>query len=163
VILGDRLKQLDGTENAGSVAGPAFSRADSDCRRDPSGRTTGSSPAALQAIPTKAGVKGPTHPMLDELAELISQAWAEHESNNALSAPQDAIVQGEQGTHEKQPSLKVVSITPPNSETRGTAVDNKVYDASTQRIMRRMEALFATEESPPSAVTPVTRKLTPDR
>ncbi len=101
--------------------------------------------------------------MLDELSDLISQAWAEHESNNASPAPLDAFVQDGQGTHEKQPNLKVVSIAPSNSETRGTAVDNKAFDASTQRILRRMDALFATEESSPSAMPPVTRKLTPDR
>lgn len=103
------------------------------------------------------------HPMLDELADLISQAWAEHDANIAPSAPPDVFVQGGQGRHDKQPSLRVVSAMPPSSETPATAIQNKAYDVSTQRIMRRIDALFTTEESPPSVVTEVTRESTSDR
>jgi hypothetical protein len=101
--------------------------------------------------------------MLDELTDLISQAWAEYEADVAPSAPLNELVRSGQGRHDKQPALKVVSAMPPSAETTAPAVQNKAYDASTQRIMRRIDALFTTEESPPSDVTEITHEPTSDR
>ena len=151
--LSDRPKRLSGTESAASDAVVY--------RRDSTDRSAGLSSFARQEIPTKE--RKLAHPMLDELADLISQAWAEYESKIAPSALQDTFVQGEQGRHDKQPSLKVVSSTPLSSETRGTAIDNKAYHPSTQRIMRRIDALFTTEESSPSVVPAVSRQVGSDR
>jgi hypothetical protein len=144
VNLSDRLKRPSGTE------GPAADTR--DFQGDPTDRTAGLTSSTRQA--TSA------HPMLDELTDLISQAWAEYEANIAPSAPPDVFVQGR---HDKQPSLRVVSTMPPSSENPAIAVQNNAYDASTQRIIRRIDALFTTEESPASVATETTREPTSDR
>jgi hypothetical protein len=153
VSLSDRLKRPGGTES------PAADTR--DYRGDPTDRPAGLTSSTRQAIPTREG--NLAHPMLDELADLISQAWAEYDANMAPSAPPNVFVQGGQGRHDRQPSLKVVSAMPPSSETPAIAVQNKAYDASAQRIMRHIDALFTTEKSPPSVVPEVTREPTSDR
>jgi len=148
VSVSDRLKRPGGAKSASAVT--------RDYRGDPTDRAAGLTSSTRQAIPTKEGIL--THPMLDELADLISQAWAKFEANIAPLASPDVFVQGGQGRHDKQPSLKGVSPMPPSSETLAIVVQNKAYGASAQRIMRRIDALFTTEESPPSVVTAVTRE-----
>ena len=70
-----------------------------------------------------------------------------------------------QGAQQKQTNLKVVrATTQPNSPLAPGAAIDKIYDPSTQKMLRRIDALmtpFTTDE--PAAPPAVTPKVTPDR
>ena len=168
MIQTDRPKDFCDSEPVGSGVIPASPRGDIiKDRIDLAARAMKSSLSARQTITTKETkekVQISSHPMLEELAELISQAWAEYEIKNGPSAANDAIAIVGQGAQQKQPNLKVVRATPPKSTIAPEAAVDKIYDSSTQKMLRRIDALitpFTTDES--SALPAATPRVTPDR
>ena len=163
--LTDRPNVFRGSEPIGSGVIPTSPRGNIiKDQKDLAARAMGLSLSARQTITTKENVQISAHPMLDELAELISQAWVEYEFKDVPSAANDAMAIVGQGAQQKQTNLKVVRATPLNSTLAPEAAVDKIYDPSTQKMLRRIDALmtpFRTDE--PAAPPAVTPKVTPDR
>ena len=120
--------------------------------------------SAHQTSTTKKDVQASAHPMLDELAELISRAWAEYESKNAPSAARDVVTSVEQRAQPTRSDLEGVRAMPPSPTLAPEIGADRAYGASTQRILRRLDALIAPfADDQPASPAPQAGKLTRNR
>ena len=120
--------------------------------------------SARQPIATRQEVQVSAHPMLDELAELISRAWAEYESKNVASAASDVVTSVERRAQPTRSDLEDARAMPPSPTLAPEIGAERAYDASTQRILRRLDALiapFADDQS--ASPAPQAGKLTRNR